>query len=118
MEIIDSHTHWGPSVTMDIEVTTEELLRQAKQSGVSRIVIFPFPSMALADEEINERLLDEASRVNRVRNSSPAIAGLETERGIISNGVKNLFLIIDELVKSHILYVVHASTSSARTEYQ
>jgi putative tricarboxylic transport membrane protein len=26
--------------------------------------------------------------------------------------------IIDELVKSHIPYVVHASTSSARTEYQ
>ena len=27
--------------------------------------------------------------VHRVRNSSPAIAGLETERGIISNGVNN-----------------------------
>jgi len=26
--------------------------------------------------------------INPVRNSSPAIAGLETERGIISNGVK------------------------------
>jgi len=26
--------------------------------------------------------------------------------------------ILDELVKSHIPYVVHASTSSARTEYQ
>ena len=30
----------------------------------------------------------EPLRVNPVRNSSPAIAGLETERGIISNGVK------------------------------
>ena len=29
--------------------------------------------------------------VNPVRNSSPAIAGLETERGIISNGVKEKF---------------------------
>ena len=28
MEIIDSHIHWGPSVTMGVEVTTEELLRQ------------------------------------------------------------------------------------------
>ena len=70
MEIIDSHTHWGPSVTMGIEVTTEELLGQAEQCNVSRIVIFPFPSMALADEKINERLLDEANRVNPVRNSS------------------------------------------------
>jgi tyrosine-protein phosphatase YwqE len=63
MEIIDSHTHWGPSVTMGTEVTTEELLRQAEQSGVNRIVIFPFPSKALADEEINERVLDEADRI-------------------------------------------------------
>jgi hypothetical protein len=62
MEIIDSHTHWGPSVSMGTEVTTEELLRQAEQINVNRIVIFPFPSTALADEEINERLLDEAKR--------------------------------------------------------
>jgi len=65
MEIIDSHTHWGPSVSMGIEVTTEELLRQAEQSSVNRIVIFPFPSMALADEGINERLLKEANRVKK-----------------------------------------------------
>jgi uncharacterized protein len=65
MEIIDSHTHWGPSVTMGTEVTTEELLRQAEQSGVSRIVIFPFPSMALADERINQRLLDEADSIRK-----------------------------------------------------
>ena len=63
MEIIDSHTHWGPSLTMGTEVTTEELLRQAEESGVDRIVIFPFPSTALADEGINERLLDETSRI-------------------------------------------------------
>ncbi len=60
MEIIDSHTHWGPSVTMGIEVTTAELLRQAEQSGVGRIVIFPFPSQALADERINDQVLEEA----------------------------------------------------------
>jgi predicted TIM-barrel fold metal-dependent hydrolase len=68
MDIIDSHAHWGPSVTMGTEVTTEDLLRQAEQSGVNRIVIFPFPSMALANEEINQRLLDE---VNRVREFIP-----------------------------------------------
>jgi len=65
MEIIDSHTHWGPSVTMGTEVTTEELHRQAKESGVSRIVIFPFPSTALADEGINERLLEETVKVKK-----------------------------------------------------
>ena len=62
MEIIDSHTHWGPSVTMGTEVTTAELLRQAEQSGVGRIVIFPFPSQALADEGINDQVLEEAGR--------------------------------------------------------
>jgi hypothetical protein len=97
MEIIDSHTHWGPSVTMGIEVTTEEILTQAEESGVNRIVIFPFPSMALADETINERILEEADRVNPVRNSSGALnpTGIIVKSnpaaeqwGIISNGVK------------------------------
>ncbi|HUL37877.1 MAG TPA: hypothetical protein VLW47_09325, partial [Thermodesulfobacteriota bacterium] len=63
MEIIDSHTHWGPSVTMGTEVTTQEILRQAEQSSVSRIVVFPFPSTALADEGINQRLLNEAAKI-------------------------------------------------------
>ena len=62
MEIIDSHTHWGPSVTMGTEVTTAELLRQAEQSGVERIVIFPFPSQAIADGGINEDVLKEARK--------------------------------------------------------
>lgn len=48
---------------MGTTVTTEELLRQARQSGVDRIVIFPFPSQALADEGINGELLDEARRI-------------------------------------------------------
>jgi predicted TIM-barrel fold metal-dependent hydrolase len=63
MEIIDSHTHWGPSVSMGIEVTTQEILKQAEQSGVSRIVVFPFPPMALADEGANQRLLNEATKI-------------------------------------------------------
>jgi hypothetical protein len=110
MEIIDSHTHWGPSVSMGTEVTTEELLNQAEQSRVSRIVIFPFPSTALADEEINQRLLDEAKRVNPVRNSSRALnpAGIivksnpvTEQRGVISNGVKKFipYYYISETMK-------------------
>lgn len=65
MEIIDSHTHWGPSVTLGIGVKSDDLLHQAEESGVGRIIIFPFPSMALADEGINDRLLDEAKRIER-----------------------------------------------------
>jgi hypothetical protein len=63
MDIIDSHTHWGPSITLGTEVTTKELLDQARECGVQRIVIFPFPSTALADERINRRLLGEAARI-------------------------------------------------------
>ena len=47
---------------MGMEVTTAELLGQAKGSGVGRIVIFPFPSQALADEGINDHVLEEAGR--------------------------------------------------------
>jgi predicted TIM-barrel fold metal-dependent hydrolase len=63
MEIIDSHTHFGPSVSLGTRVTTEELLGQAERSGVDRIVIFPFPSQALADERINDQILKESRRV-------------------------------------------------------
>jgi hypothetical protein len=65
MEIIDSHTHWGPSVTLYMTVTTEELLRQAQLCGVDRVVIFPFPSKAIDDEAINEDILKESMRVDK-----------------------------------------------------
>jgi predicted TIM-barrel fold metal-dependent hydrolase len=58
MEIFDSHTHWGPSLTLGTEVTTEELLHQAGLSGVERIVIFAFPSTAIEDERINDKVLE------------------------------------------------------------
>ena len=58
MEIFDSHTHWGPSITLGTEVTTDELLHQAKESGVDRIVAFPFPSTAIKDESINDKVLE------------------------------------------------------------
>lgn len=62
MEIIDSHTHWGPSLTLGTEVTTDDLLQQAEQSGVERIVIFPFPSTAIEDERINDKVLELGQR--------------------------------------------------------
>jgi len=43
---------------------------------------FPLGGLTIAQPESIVKM------VNPVRNSSPAIAGLETERGIISNGVK------------------------------
>jgi predicted TIM-barrel fold metal-dependent hydrolase len=40
------------------EVTTEELLQQANESGVDRVVIFPFPSTAIENEKINDKVLE------------------------------------------------------------
>ncbi len=60
--IIDSHCHWGPSLSMGTEVTTHELKRQQQQSGVTHVVIMPFPSTAIENNAINVRVLDEARR--------------------------------------------------------
>jgi uncharacterized protein len=60
--IIDSHSHWGPSMSMGMNVTTGELQRQLKESGVMYVVIIPFPSTAIADNGINVRLLDETKK--------------------------------------------------------
>jgi predicted TIM-barrel fold metal-dependent hydrolase len=48
---------------MGTEVTTAELQRQLKESGISYVVLIPFPSTAIASNEINVRLLDETKRV-------------------------------------------------------
>jgi len=63
MNIIDSHTHWGHSLSLlGVNVTSDELLQQAQQSGVERVVIFPFPSTAIANKEMNDSLLEEAKK--------------------------------------------------------
>jgi predicted TIM-barrel fold metal-dependent hydrolase len=65
VEIIDSHIHWGGSLALPgVEITTQELLRQGEESGVDRMVIFPFPSTAIADRQINETLLLEAETID------------------------------------------------------
>ncbi len=65
LEIIDSHTHWGYSITMGMTISTKALLDQAEECGVRRIVIFPFPSTAIEDERINEQVLEECRKENR-----------------------------------------------------
>jgi len=62
--IIDSHSHWGPSLSMGIDVTTHELLSQKEETGITYVVLIPFPSTAIAHNDINIRLLDETRRVN------------------------------------------------------
>jgi uncharacterized protein len=61
--IIDSHTHWGPSVTMGIDVTTKELQKQQQEAGIAYIVIMPFPSTAIENNEINVRVLRETEHI-------------------------------------------------------
>jgi uncharacterized protein len=61
--VIDSHCHWGPSLTMGTEVTTKEVQRQQNQAGVTHVAVLPFPSTAIANNVINVRLLDETEKV-------------------------------------------------------
>ena len=61
--IIDSHSHFGPSLSMGIEVTTQELISQMGQSGVSHVVLIPFPSTAIASNEINLKVLEECQLI-------------------------------------------------------
>ena len=61
--IIDSHSHWGPSLSMGTEVTTTELQRQQEETDISYVVLIPFPSTAIANNDINVQLLEETKRV-------------------------------------------------------
>jgi uncharacterized protein len=61
--IIDSHVHWGPSVTLGMEVTTQAILHEQQESGVTHVIILPFPSTAIMSNDINVHLLDETRKV-------------------------------------------------------
>jgi len=61
--IIDSHCHWGPSVSLHTNVSTGEILRQQQETGVTHVVLIPFPSTAIMSNEINLRLLNETEKV-------------------------------------------------------
>lgn len=63
--IIDSHCHWGPSVTLQTNVSTREIVQQQEQTGVTRVVLIPFPSTAIMSNEINVRLLNETERIKQ-----------------------------------------------------
>lgn len=62
--IIDSHVHWGPSVTLGMEVRTEAILSEQKKSGVTHVIILPFPSTAIMSNEVNVRLLNETRHIS------------------------------------------------------
>jgi hypothetical protein len=61
-QIIDSHTHWGPSLSMGTQVTSRELLSQQADSGVTHVILIPFPSTAIANNEINLKIIEECGR--------------------------------------------------------
>ncbi|HEX2966988.1 MAG TPA: amidohydrolase family protein [Syntrophorhabdaceae bacterium] len=61
--IIDSHTHWGPSISMGTTVSTGELKHQQIASGVTHVIIMPFPSTAIESNAINQTVMEETQRV-------------------------------------------------------
>jgi predicted TIM-barrel fold metal-dependent hydrolase len=63
--IIDSHTHWGHSNSLGTNVTTNVLLRQQKETGITHVVIMPFPSTAINNNDINIQLLNETKKIKQ-----------------------------------------------------
>lgn len=63
-KIIDSHVHWGPSITLGMEVTTQMILREQEESGVTHVIILPFPSTAIMSNDVNVQLLAETQKVS------------------------------------------------------
>jgi len=48
---------------MGTTVTTQELLSQQKESGVTHVILIPFPSTAIASNDINLEIIKECERV-------------------------------------------------------
>jgi predicted TIM-barrel fold metal-dependent hydrolase len=48
---------------MGSTVTTQELLSQQKASGVTHVVLIPFPSTAIASNDINMKIIEECKRI-------------------------------------------------------
>lgn len=63
--IIDSHSHWGPSITLGTDVTTGELLRQMKDASIDYVAIISFPSTAIDNNYINEKILEESRKIEK-----------------------------------------------------
>jgi len=63
-KIIDSHVHWGPSITLGMEVTTQMILREQEEAGVTHVIILPFPSTAIMSNDVNVQLLAETKQVS------------------------------------------------------
>jgi predicted TIM-barrel fold metal-dependent hydrolase len=49
---------------MGMEVTTQMILREQKESGVTHVIILPFPSTAILSNDINVQLLDETRKIS------------------------------------------------------
>jgi uncharacterized protein len=49
---------------MGSEVTTRELQKQQARAGVTHVAVLPFPSTAIANNEINVRLLAETEKIS------------------------------------------------------
>ncbi len=62
--IIDSHSHWGSSITLGTDVTTKELLRQMNYAGIDYVAIIPFPSTAIDSNDINVKILEETKKAD------------------------------------------------------
>jgi len=57
--IIDSQTHSGPSTSIGMTVTSEELRRQQQEPGITHVIVLPvYLHTAIEDNAISVRLLE------------------------------------------------------------
>lgn len=57
--IVDCHVHIGPSLSLGVNVSSEDVVQQMGSASISKAVVFPFPSKALSDPAVNQWVLSQ-----------------------------------------------------------
>ncbi len=58
MRIINSHVHIGKSVALSMDVTVGDVKNEMDEAGISECLVFPFPSWAVENPDVNEWIID------------------------------------------------------------
>lgn len=88
LPIVDFHVHVGPSLTLGLSVSIEEVLRQMDEASVDMAVILPFPSTAISGPSILDWLLKLSEECDRLIPFYYALNNLEPPRDARFRGVK------------------------------
>ncbi len=62
MKIINSHVHIGPSTALLMDVKSEDVRREMTEAGISGCLVFPFPSWAVENPDVNSWIIEVCER--------------------------------------------------------